>query len=187
MDIDEMRQNWSRMNLRLEQLEEANRALLHERSMAGKESTRNRLLRQYTVRTILCFVLIPVIVPQLTLWLGCPVWYAMLYGVGFLTFGLMTNSERRMIKDIDLSRMSVREVMKRVRAIEQVRRRHMITGYVIGAIILIPLIYFIYLINDRAMIIGCWVGAVIGLLIGLMVKKRCNELLKRMRENDISD
>ncbi len=187
MDIDELRQNWNRMNLRVERLEEDNWLLRRERDMMGKVSMQSRLLRQCTVRTILSFVAIPILVPQLLTIFGCPLWYTLMYAVAFLIFGFMNNNERLMVKSIDLNTMPVSEVMRRVQGIEQLRRHNMITGYIIAAIVLIPLFYFIYRINDRALIIGAWIGLVAGLSCGFFIKKRSDEMLKRIRENDISD
>lgn len=104
-----------------------------------------------------------------------------LVGVFFIFMGIMHYMQYRALKSLDVTRMTLRDVLRRVYRIESFRSFRRIVGIVMA----IPLVIFMIFTMTRSygavMLPACVLGTLAGCVISLIVNRRTTRLLREIK------
>lgn len=180
MNLDELKLEWSRISLdaektRLENLQ-LKSILRNERHISVRQRLLNRLRRQLTVCAIGPLWLIPA-----KSVLYNPVLY-IAYLLFFVIMAILQIIQIHRLKEIDLSRMSVKDALVKTLEFRRLYHRNKIAGYILSAPVLALLFNVIVSRGDDGMIAGGIIGLVVGLAIGYLLDRGNKKLIRRMAD-----
>ncbi|MDE6331600.1 MAG: hypothetical protein K2L80_03265 [Muribaculaceae bacterium] len=186
MNPDDIRQNWQMLNRKVDALDERTRSLAIELRTTKSQTLQQRLSRRYRTQSFIG-MLLPVLSPTVV-WVGLPVWVAVLYGIVGVVMAAIHMWFARFISRSDYKSMPVVDAMAHAAKILRMQIRIKKTGYLLGCIIVIPLLYEIWNLGQIDLFISAVTGGVIGGIFGLY-KQRVNNRIARQLvetlENDI--
>lgn len=175
MDIDDLRRQWHTMEVPDADI----RAMEREVSTgSGITTLRDRLMRISRRRAVVCFVgalcLAPPLVPE------HPV-MAVMIGVFFIVMGGMHIMQLRYLRRLDLTDVTVSEVMREVLRIETFRVRRRIIGVVMAVPLTVCIIFTVTRDYGAVMLPACAAGLIAGCVVALFINRRATRLLNEIK------
>lgn len=186
MNPEDIRHNWQILNQKIDMLDERTIALAQELTFTKAKTLQQRLCSRYRNQSLFG-LLLPVLSP-IIVWVGLPVWVAILYGFIGVCLAIIHLWFARFVDRTDFTAMPIVEAMAYAAKVLKMQMKIKRTGYLLGAIIAAPLLYEIWSLGQADLFISAVVGGVIGGFIGLH-KQRVNNRIARQLvetlENDI--
>ena len=185
MDFDELKKSWQEQSVRIERLEKQNRYLTQQVRFSSLATKRSKLLRDYRILVIVAILMLPFIVMSFPI-IGVTSRTEVFFMFGMAALVVINAYILFYIKSIDITRLSVRDALTKVFALE---RKRLILRYVsiaIAVCIISMMLYDLYFIGEIAAITGACVGGVVGAILGLRKEMEIRAIIKDMRE-DLED
>jgi hypothetical protein len=180
-NIEELRQQWKSMSLRVATLEQDNVALM-ERLKQNKQKSLHQRLVSYRKRMMIISAVLPfVLAPLLVIYFGCKVPFAILYCAFFWIMSGVNAVIWRAMLAFDASTMTTEDALRWEYRIRRYWKRGRLLGCIMGLPVLVWLFSILYNIGDSWAIIGAWTGCVVGLVFGYMADYRQRALLKQLK------
>ncbi len=177
MDIDKLRSQWNSIEVPPEGKADNTRALL-DRVATGRVSTlRDRYLSISRALLLVCVSGVLISVPYMS---ATPM-LGVLMTAYFVLLGTIHALTFLKVRDLDFSRMTIREALARVYTLERDRIRKRTIGICLGVPMVVYLTMTLWDRYGEAMLYGCILGAVIGICIGLLINYRASGILREMR------
>lgn len=177
MNIDELRQSWNALDMRVSALEDTTRDMKYRVTSNRVTTSRDRLKRIARSMAIVSFIAPMSCIP---LWKMAPLLVAVMC-IFFIVMGIMQVHSVIAIDSVNLTCMTVAEALQSVYSLERMRHNKRIIGMILGIPIILAMLYTLYTWDDPYLFYGCCMGVAIGAIIGLMINHRNVELLKSMR------
>lgn len=181
MNLDDLKKNWNDLKVDDSVLADENARLRRELTGQRLCSTRDRLRRR--LRRMACMALALVIVMPC---LGrasqglLSDWLVAVTCVFITLMGLINLMLSFRLNDIDLSRDTTVEALRKTVAFARLRQWCKAGGMVVGVVIIGMMIYEFAGAGDIWIVYGACAGAVVGLIIGLYIDRSIRRLIKDM-------
>ena len=179
MTLDELKQNWNNIDLKLTEVEDTARSV--ERSVATNRTSamRSRIRSGSIIMGIISLLVPFLFIPFYTM---SP--YLVVFAFLFFLFCSFTYFYfARSVGNCEYGSMPVTEALRRTIDLERLRERLRTIRMVIG----IPLICFfigmLYSDDEPLVFVGAAIGAVIGTLIGCLINYRFASTLRSMKRD----
>lgn len=181
MDMEEMRRNWKKMELRINKIETENHRLVEQLKKSRACSAKRKLTIGNGVMTVFCAV--------------SPLWIVLLSGmvdvsfalylsyiIFFVIMTLVTGRVWLWLLKTDYMLMSVKEALICAYKTKRLNRDKELVGYLTGLPLIAFLMIEVYQMGIDELMVGAWIGLVIGGIVGICIRIRDNRLLKNMRQ-----
>lgn len=177
MDLDKLRNNWNSIDIPSGATSERVRKLESKVRTTRVDTLRDKLFR-ITINLVIVSVFgLLTIVPFVS---DTPI-MAMTAGAYFVLLGILNFGRAMTIRQINMSRLTVRDALLAVYRVERQR----IVCRAIGITCAVPLLIYMLLtfadIYGRWMLYGALIGVLAGACIGLAVNHRTTALLKDLK------
>lgn len=187
MNPEDIKRNWQMLNRKVDELDERTIDMARNLAISKSQTLQQRLAKRYRHQALWGFLL-PVLAPMLV-WLDLPLWVGIVYGLVGVALGLINLRFSRFISDSDYTFMPIVDAM--AHAVRVLRWQILVKrlGYLLGVLIVAPLLYEIWKLGEPDVFVSACVGGVVGGIIGLY-KQRVNNRIARQLvktlENDIN-
>lgn len=186
--LERLKASWKNTTISGSQLDEATARA--EREAAGRKSMgiAHNMARDYMRLMWIAGLVVVLSVPLR--FMGAPMWTCVVYGVFGLVMGGIYYSFARYIRQIDFMGLPVVEALEQAIRIRMLQRRILATGIVLGLVVIIPLLMFLYDADisggGRSTFWGGIVGGILGGIIGFRKQlhffRSSRKLLKTIEE-----
>lgn len=178
-NIEQLKQQWQRLAIRTDALEEANRKLVSRLAHQRVESLQD-LLYHRIKRFVLFGLVLPVLSPTLVLCVEQPVWVAVLYAVFGVLMSCIYARFARYIKEKQISDLPVVEAVERASKFKMKLINARIIGIIGGVIVIASFALTLPEADKVSLLIAAGVGLVIGLAISIPRAINTARLVKRI-------
>lgn len=176
MEIDDLRQEWNSIDIP-ETSRDTSRVERRVGQCDGRLTIRDRLMRISLRMIAVCVIALCCILP-----LGSEhLLMAVLVGTFFISMGIMHYIQYRALRSLDVTRMTLRDVLRRVYRIEALRSFRRIVGIVMAIPLVIFMIFTMTSSYGAVMLPACVLGTLAGCVISLVVNRRTTRLLREIR------
>lgn len=184
--LEQMRRCWNNLEVRIDRLEDRNRALIARLSNERATGRQDKLASYYHTLGIISVILLPVL--GMILWhVGLtPMWYGIFYAVGGIVLGISNIRFSSFIRNCNYCDIPTVKAIAHARRVVKSQHRRMIVGIFFALFIVAPLFYFCFDDGNYSALIGAVAGGIIGGFIGYMMHRRKVRLARRI-VNDLSD
>lgn len=178
MTLDELKQNWERIEVKADSLDESIRDI--ERKVnANKVSTIRDRVRRSTLRLGFLALVSPVVFVPLwtmshTLLIAATVFFFIMASLDFILASRLA--------DIDYCTMTTAQALQATIDAERLRQKFKVAGIIMAVPLLLLMGYTFYQTGEPIIMYGCLTGAVTGGIIGLMLNAHFNRLFKAMKK-----
>ena len=184
MELEDLKKSWQSQSARIDRLEAENARLRRNIEGSRVNGSRAKLLRTYRVLCIVALFMFPGCFFSLTQ-LDIPQYVVTIFALFFAQAALVNFYVYMRIKEIDLTRVSVKETLEMVISITKLRQRLRIVEIVLALPVII--LFFLSLYHsDSYGLIGAVFGGVAGGIIGLRKEFEIRALLRSMQA-DLED
>ncbi|MBD5220463.1 MAG: hypothetical protein HDS72_09590 [Bacteroidales bacterium] len=176
MELDNLKNAWQNLNVRVDRLEEENRRTTEALSRNRAKSAQMRLADSYKRTAVLGFAL-PAIAPMCVRVLHMPVWVGVMYALFGLIMGALVLRAYWVTKHTNFMSLSVVDALRQ--AIRLRRRQNITTttGIVLGCVLIG--VFYSYL---KVGVWGFFIGLAVGLAIGIRKQLRQRELIREIED-----
>ncbi|MCI9172014.1 hypothetical protein [uncultured Duncaniella sp.] len=176
MEINDLRQVWNSIDIP-DPGQETSRVERRVGQCDGRLTIRDRLMRISLRMIAVCAIAVCCILP-----LGSehPL-MALLVGIFFISMGIMHYIQYRALRSLDVTRMTLRDVLRRVYRIEALRSSRRIIGIVLAIPLMIFMIFTMTRSYGAVMLPACVLGSLAGCVISLIVNRRTTRLLREIK------
>lgn len=186
-DIESLRKAWHAVEVDRDKLEKTNRKLESHLHSERRETIARELVRNYREALIPCFAVI-LLSPVVYFVLHTPIWMAALYlGYGIVMSAVYL-SMMWYVGNFNFYSLPVKEALEKVVKLRMYQRRILLWGFAGLIPVLAPLLYFLSLNPNSAVLTGAIVGGLIGLAIGIAKELRffrnSRRLLRELQTTD---
>lgn len=178
-ELERLRKNWHRAEMRNSRLEEENRRLAAELASGRAMSARDRLARHYRFQLIVSCCL-PLLAPMIV-WVGFPVWFGMVYAFFGLLSAVLNIIFMRYIRSCDFAAMSI---VAALQSAVTIARRRKILLYIMGTLDMLLCGVFIRLVLDMGepeLVVAVFIGFFAGLAIAAYRVYKGNALVRAIK------
>lgn len=163
MDLDQIRQQWQRTTLRVEQLEADNRRMARLLAAGRVSSAQERLAKHHTFSAF-SGLLLPVLAPMLIFVLHYPLWLAICYGVAGIVLAIANFWFAQYVRYADF--MSCPVAQAATEAVKVMLWQNRLTA--LGIVLCVPVLVsmFVMIAPEMEYIMG---GLLVGLAVGLPI------------------
>ena len=172
---EDIKRNWQMLNRKVDELDERTIGMAQKLAISKSQSLQQRLGRRYRTQALLGFLL-PLLAPLLV-WIDLPLWVGIAYGLVGVALGVVNLHFSRFISNIDYTDLPIVDAMS-----HGVKR----VGYLLGILIVAPLLYEIWLLGEPDVFVSACIGGVLGGVIGLY-KQRVNNRIARQLVNTLEN
>lgn len=190
LDLDEFKEKWKTVNLRLDKLEENNERLAARLATSRATTAQQKLARTYFLTGIVAFLL-PVMSPSLVSVLDLPVWVAVVYAVFGVVMGIANICISKYISRCDYLSMPVVEALRHAVKIQQIQRTGRLAAIIVSVLIISLLGFHLLSHEDPYITVSFVIGLVTGLALGIVkclkmlrLAKQIQQELRSIQEND---
>ena len=179
-DLEQLRENWRRMSLRVDRLEADNRRMA-KRLAAGRATSAQQKLAGFYRISAIASCLLPILAPSLT-HVGFPVWIATVYAVfGVIMAILQFTFYRKIIRSDYLSLPVVTALAD---AIDIARKQRLLRMFSLctGGFVILSMILAAFNRLDTSILIAMTVGLIIGAAIGYRKYRKMSALVREMQD-----
>lgn len=177
--LEQLKQQWQELNLRVNHLDEANRELTDRLSRGHVTSTQQRLAHATRRWGLFAFTLIPMaFVVYHTMLM--PLWLSIVYAAFGLVMGCLVLWLAAYINRERLVDLPVTQAYDRARLIHKLQWQCRGVGIVLGGILVILMLYYLNQDSDSSMLISACVGLVLGAIIGIAKARNHNRMSNRL-------
>lgn len=177
MDIEKLKSQWNSIEIPPASGADNPREFLSKVTTGRVNTLRDRYLNISRMLIVVCvcglFISVPYFSATPTLGILMAAYFVFLGVVHAMTFFK--------VRDLNFSRLTIRQAIERVCIIESDRIRKRTLGIALG----VPLVFYLTMtLWDRygeTILYGCIVGIFIGLGIGVVINHRASEILREMR------
>lgn len=183
MELEDLKKSWQEQTARLDKLEQQNAELRLKLNSNRLSGSKGKLQRIYRSLTIMSIVMIPISLITFKA-IGIPYYVNIMMAAYFAQSAVVNFYVLMLIKEIDITRVSVKDALAMVINIFKTRRRLRI----VECILVIPLMFMLFysFISDSSAIVGAIVGGVTGGIVGLKKEFEIRALLRDMQA-DLQD
>lgn len=181
---EDIKRNWQMVNRKVDELDERTIGMAQKLAISKSQSLQQRLGRRYRTQALLGFLL-PLLAPLLV-WIDLPLWVGIAYGLVGVALGVVNLHFSRFISNIDYTDLPIVDAMSH--AVKVLRRQMWVkrVGYLLGILIVAPLLYEIWLLGEPDVFVSACIGGVLGGVIGLY-KQRVNNRIARQLVNTLEN
>lgn len=181
MDLDKLKHDWQQLELRIDKIENENKRLAERLKKNSATGVKCRLTARYGRMTIIC-ILSPIWMVLFDYTINVDTSLYISYVVFFAIMSVTTGYVWWKLRNIDYMSMSVKDALIAVYKTEILCKTHNRIGYITGFPLIIFLMIYIYQLDQQPLIIGAWIGLIIGGSLGTYIKIRNRQLLKKMKQ-----
>ncbi len=183
MELEELKRSWKEQSARLDKLEIQNAELRRKLDSSRISGSKGKLMRIYRALMIVSLVMIPfTLISFHTLLM--PFYVNIIMAAFFAQCAIVNFYVLMLIKEIDITRVSVKDALSMVINLMNVRHRLRIVEFVLMVPVLVLLVYT--MLPETSMLIGGICGGVLGSIVGLKKEFEIRALLRGMRA-DLED
>ena len=175
MELEELKNQWNRLSVRVERLEEENRRLARELATGRAISSQTKLVRRLHQHAI-CGLILPVLSPFLITVLKMPLWVAICYAVFGIICMFIDLWLARTVKNNNLSTQTVMTSLRNMLRFKRNQRRIQCVLIVV-CFTFLAFAFFPYLAPEQHMFIGGLIGLVLGLIFGILEYRKKTRLI----------
>ncbi len=182
MDIDDLKLNWRKMELRMDRMEAESRRLAQMLRRNKATNTQQRLVNRYKVFTVIC-MLVPVWFLLMCESLNLSVALSVSYVAFFFVMTATSAYLWRSFSKVEYISLPIKDAI--VESYKNERRVKVCNwiGYITGFPLIVFLMMEITALGIKPMIIGAWTGLVIGGAIGVITRIKMYRLMREMRRS----
>lgn len=185
MDIEELKQQWNQLSVRVDRLEQENRRLAAELATGRAVSAQQKLVRRFMLHGF-CGLILPLLAPLLVLVLNMPLWVAVLYALLGLVCMLIDFYLADSVRKRNIAKDSVVENLQFIISLKKKQRQ--IQLVLIGVCLLfLAFAFYPFIKEEPSIVIGAFIGAIIGATLGFLEYRRkiklINEIIAELRES----
>lgn len=180
MDLEELKNTWQNLNIRVSQLEEDNRRTANALSAGRAQSAQAALAKMYKVSGC-AGLLLPGFAPMIVKILGLPLWVAVIYAVFGVLMSILSFCFSAYIMRTDVINCPVVQAMKHVVAIRKYQGRIRIMGIFLGSAVLLSMLAVMLRESEIGLIIGFVGGLIIGLPVAIFKIRRQIRLTRQIQ------
>lgn len=186
MNIDELKNSWKNIELRVSHLEAENRRLARKLRNNAAMSYRSNFSRRYIMAIIACIVA-PFSLIGINVQTPVPISLIVCYVVFFIVMALLMAYTLYRLRKTDYTSIPTKETMVAVTQFEIMRKRHNLIGYALAVPLLSYMFYYFYQVGQREMIVGAIVGLIVGFIVGLFIESRTRRIIRHLRDTLASE
>lgn len=186
MNIDELKNSWKNIELRVANLEEENRRLARKLRDNAAISYRRNLSRRYLMAIIACIVS-PFSLIGINEQYPVPMSLTLCYIAFFVVMAFSMGYSLYLLCATDYISMPTKEAMIAVTRLEILRKRHNLIGYALAIPLLAYMFYYFYQCGETNMMIGAIVGLVVGFIIGTCIERKTRRIIRQLRDTLASE
>lgn len=186
MNIDELKNSWKNIELRVSHLEDENRRLARKLRNNAAMSYRSNLSRRYIMAIIACIVA-PFSLIGINEQTPLPMLLIVGYIVFFVVMALLMGYTLYRLRTTDYISIPTKAAIVAVTQLEIMRKRHNLIGYALAVPLLSYIFYFLYQVGHRGMIVGAIVGLVVGFIVGVFIDRRTRRIIRHLRDTLASE
>jgi len=180
MDLEELKQNWHKVQLNIELLKEDNRRLARQLA-TGRAQTACDKLASYYLRSAFGAMLLPVISPILVTILNMPVWLAVCYALFGIIMGVISILFYRHIRHCDYTSLSIVDALSTAVKIAHYQRYIRTFGIIVGGSLAVTMFYLAIDMSAYHIVKGFIVGFIVGSIFGVIKYLRMSALVRQMK------
>ena len=179
-DLEELRRQWQSMKLNSDRLEHTNVRL--RRQLAGEraDSKQKRLVLRYRIMGLVGFVILPFMALILYRELDAPLWLAWLYGVIGVILSILNLGFSIYVASTDYITCPTAEALTHAHNVVLWQARLLMVGIILAVGVLAPMVMYFVSMDNAAVLIGAFVGLLVGCAIGYIRYNSCRRLARRM-------
>lgn len=179
LDLDELRNSWQTLSLRVDNLEATNRRLAKELCSERATSVQQRLARSYRFMSVWGFVLLPLAFPLYYV-IDMPAWLCVLYAVFGILMGLIYLCFASYISRSNYVSLPMVDAVRHALRVRMMQRRILVGGLVMGLVVIVPFFWILFGKEDPVPFYGACVGGAVGLAIGIQKELKFFRLSRQM-------
>lgn len=180
-NLDEIRREWQALSADVNKLAEANKMLVAKLAAEKATSKQQILRRQYTIFAVISFLVLPVLAfVALYGYLDAPLWLCLLYAAGGIVFGALDVWFVSMIGSVDYIDLPTSEAVAHASRMILWQARLRAVGIAAATVIILPLLWFMYRIDQPGVLVGGIAGLVIGGVLGTLKYRSLRRTARRM-------
>ena len=185
MELEDLKKGWKEMENRIDRLEGELKMERHKK----RTSARDRLEWRFRILTCICFVT-PISFRPLMGMAQFSNRTLVLFSIFFIIMGIICALKSIRIAKLDMSQQSLKETLIKVQKEEKLFRYKPLIGITLAAPVLLSIINDINVLNEPIALYGVYGGLFIGVLFGLLIRRRIMREWKAVRqalEEEISE
>lgn len=171
MELEELKNKWQQLSIKVEHLEATNRRLAKELCTRRASGVQHRLSRSYRWMSLWGLVCV-LLAPFLFYVIHLPFWMMIIYGLFGIIMGGVYMYFSIYINRCNYILLPMVEAVRHALHIRRLQRQILIFGIVCCLIVLVPFMTLVYRMDDHAAFYGACIGGVIGLGIGIYKEVR---------------
>lgn len=178
--LDDIRRQWQEMQIDARRLEDTNRRL-SVRLSAERASTQQQQLSRYFLRIgAIGVVLMPSLAYLLYHSISAPLWLAILYAIIGLALAAINFGFGVFVGKSNYISLPTCEAVAHARRVLLWQSRLRNIGIALAAIVLLPLLWYLYESSVEGVFIGGVIGGVVGGILGILQYRKKRKAMRRM-------
>ncbi len=171
MELEELKNKWQSLSIKVEHLEATNRRLAKELCSRRASGVQHRLARSYrwmSMWGLLCVLFAPALYCVIHL----PLWLAVIYGLFGLVMAGAYMYFSSYINRCNYISLPMVEAVEHALRIRQLQRQLLLFGICCGLVVIVPFMTLVYQMDSHAAFYGACIGGIVGGIIGIVKEVR---------------
>ena len=181
MDLDELRNKWQNINLRVDRLDNDTRRIASELA-SGRVRTAQTKLANFHYRTALVGLCLPVLAPMIVTVMHFALWVAVIYAAMGIILAILNFLFARKIARSDYMSMPVVSALTQAVDIRKRQKQLQAVGITLGIIVIFSLFTQALDPSSKIILFGMLVGLGVGIPIGLIKYRRAIALARQLQD-----
>lgn len=180
MELEELKNKWQKLNIRVERLEKDNKRMASELAAGRAATARKSLVRYYNVSAF-NGMLLPLLAPMLVMVLHFQLWVACLYAVFGMVMSVLNFVFADYIRRNADMTLPVVDALNNLLVIRRRQKQLRILGIVCGIIVVSSMFGQVTGQGDKYVMLGMLIGLCVGIPMGVFKELRSRRLLRTMQ------
>lgn len=181
MDIDQIKEQWKRIDTRTDLVDQLNHDILSCKRYKRRLSLTDKLRRRYLFSLIVCCVA-PLLMLPLSHFIDIPLPLFIAYPAFFVVMGVLNLILYLKLGRISVTDLSVKDALVKATRFSVLRRRIECLGVLMALPLVVYLMWIFRLAGNEGLYYGGWIGAALGVAVGLAIEIRTSRDIRRLKD-----